>query len=218
MRFPITAFGNDSIVRGFTLVELLVVVLIIGVLSAIAIPQYQKAVVKAQLAQVMTLYGAYHQAIDAYIMANGYPGSEDVFFTGNGNGGGSNQVWTSLDISYPVVNQSGGIDEIVVAGKHITMQAKINSTVANITISDLGNDKYLQGCGVSLATFPGDGWYLGGFYSRRSSLTTALSWSNSASECPEMKKLMCQYWKSNGTGLFRPTASSQCTAVGVSVP
>ncbi len=56
---------------GFTLIELLVVVLIIGILSAIALPQYQKAVAKARFATVKATARALAEAENAYYMANG---------------------------------------------------------------------------------------------------------------------------------------------------
>ena len=56
---------------GFTLVELLVVVLIIGILAAVAVPQYQKAVEKSKAAQAITLAKSVFHAAKAYEMENG---------------------------------------------------------------------------------------------------------------------------------------------------
>ena len=68
--------------KGFTLIELLVVVLIIGILSAIALPQYQKAVRKARLAQWDVMFDTSRKAIDIYLLENGGFPQSTVELTG----------------------------------------------------------------------------------------------------------------------------------------
>jgi general secretion pathway protein G len=67
---------NRSAIRGFTLIELMIVMTIIGILASIAAPNYQRSVIKARETVLMEDLYQMRRAIDSYFVDHAkYPES-----------------------------------------------------------------------------------------------------------------------------------------------
>ncbi len=109
--------------RGFTLVELMVAVAIIGVLAAVAIPQFTRTTRKAKGAEVNAVFAELRQRQEEYHLANGVyfstgTGETDIYPAAPGR---TAQVattppasWTSLKVR--LTNEKLFCGYVVIAG------------------------------------------------------------------------------------------------------
>lgn len=90
--------SNKKTQKGFTLIELMIVVAVIGVLSAIAVPQYQKYVAKSEAASALATVAALKSNIETDLATTGaFPA---LTATSSGDAGLGVPVVTSGTIAF----------------------------------------------------------------------------------------------------------------------
>jgi len=101
--------------QGFTLIELMIVVAIIGILAAIAIPAYQDYTIRAQVSEGLNLSGGAKAAVTEYFQDRG---------------------------AMPSTNTEAGLANIAeIAGKYVT-SVDVTNGIINVTYGGTNNEAH----------------------------------------------------------------------------
>jgi type IV pilus assembly protein PilA len=139
-----------AVQKGFTLIELMIVVAIIGILAAIAIPAYQDYTIRAQVTEGLNLADAVKVAVADYYTQNGsFPAASLITAT----------TAQGLGFSAPVTGKYSTVDILAAGVIQATYAgAQVNQKLAAAANNVLGISPYVSTngdmiwrCGVAAA-------------------------------------------------------------------
>ena len=114
--------------QGFTLIELMIVVAIIGILAAIAIPAYQDYTIRAQVSEGLNLAGGAKAAVSEYTMDRGRFPTDNNLAGISASGDINGKYVTQVAVATGVVTVSYGNDaHALLTGNTLTLTPTTNA-------------------------------------------------------------------------------------------